>query len=751
MNLLNELNSQQRDAVLATEGPLLILAGAGTGKTRVITYRIANLIEQGAAGNSILAVTFTNKAAEQMRNRVQSLLETTGQTASDPWIGTFHAFCARLLRREAPRLGLPRDFAIYDEDDQRSALKLALGSMSEEDNAENDDKPRAILERISYWKNHATSVEEALAAADDPKSRAIARAYQGYEQVLHNSGALDFDDLLLRAADVLRKFEDARASWQQRYRYMHVDEYQDTNRVQHELLLLLAGRDPNLCVVGDEDQSIYRWRGADSGIILRFAQDFPSAKIFRIEQNYRSRQIILDAAAAVVAHNKGRIGKNLQATRGRGTNLKYFEARDAHAEAEWVADSVAQLHRDNPDVHIAIMYRTNAQSRSLEETFRTRGWRYRILGGFSFYQRAEIKDVLAYVRLAMYPDDDIALLRVLNTPPRGIGKTSVDALQALAREQGSSLWTALLRTVEAGTGRAIAPLRGFKSLIEDLQQKYKELPPAQFIAAILEITGYLEMLQQRDPAEENSRSENLRELINAVAEGTERGETLAEFLEHASLVSGVDNFDEHAPITLLTLHTAKGLEFDHVFLTGMEEGTFPHSRSLNDNQELEEERRLCYVGMTRARETLTLSRAVYRRSYGSERLRASEPSRFLSEIPGDLIETAPGSLAEAGQTRRYEPDPEYSYSRDEFVRRVRYNTPAREPAPKAPRTPRPQPSRIKQDPSNPLIGQRVRHPSYGVGTVIHVEGEDDDRKLTVSFASHGTKKLIERYANLSFA
>jgi ATP-dependent DNA helicase UvrD/PcrA len=752
MTLLDELNPQQREAVLATEGPALVLAGAGTGKTRVITYRIAHLIQQGVPGDSILAVTFTNKAAEQMRSRVQSLLDRTGGSAGDPWIGTFHAFCARLLRREAPRLGLSRDFAIYDDDDQRAAVKLALGDLASADSEDDaDDTPRELLSRISYWKNHAVGIEAAMAAADTPRARVAARTYEAYERVLHKSGALDFDDLLLRAAEVLRRFDDARAHWQQRFRYLHVDEYQDTNSVQHGLLRLLAGENPNLCVVGDEDQSIYRWRGADSGIILRFAQDYPGAKVFRIEQNYRSRQAILDAAAAVVANNGGRIGKQLQATRGQGGNLVFYEARDAHAESEWIADRVAQLQRDEFSAHIAVLYRTNAQSRSFEETFRARGWRYRLLGGFSFYQRAEVKDVLAYVRLAMFPDDDIALLRVLNTPPRGIGKTTIEALQAVARNDGSSQWTALGRTVEAGTGRALAPLRGFRTLIEELRAKYAELPPHQFVAAVLEITGYLDMLRQREGAEEQSRIDNLRELVNAVAEGAERGESLSDFLDHASLVSGADNFDEHATITLLTLHTAKGLEFDHVFLAGLEEGTFPHSRSLDDNSELEEERRLCYVGMTRARETLTLTRAVYRRSFGSERLQASLPSRFLAEIPGELVDTASGSLAEAGEKRRYEPDPEYSYSRDEFERRIRRHSPGASSRSQAPRVARPAAARPKRGASNPLIGQQVRHPSYGVGTIIHVDGEDEDRKLTVSFAGHGTKKLLERFANLSWA
>jgi DNA helicase-2/ATP-dependent DNA helicase PcrA len=746
MKLLEDLNPQQQEAVLATEGPLLILAGAGTGKTRAITARVAHLIDQGVPGSAILAVTFTNKAAEQMRDRVRLLLERSGHHAGDPAIGTFHAFCARLLRREAPRLGLARDFAIYDEDDQQAALKLALAAAGI---VQPDDTPRDILSQISFAKNHGISPEKALDEAFDERTRTAANAYAAYERALRSSGALDFDDLLLRAADVLRRFDDARAAWRRRFQYLHVDEYQDTNRVQYDLLRLLAGDQPNLCVVGDEDQSIYRWRGADVGILLRFAQDFPSAKVIRLEQNYRSRQTILDAAGAVVAHNDQRLGKSLSSTRGAGEPLIFFEARDARAEAEWVADRVALLQRDDPSAQVAVMYRTNAQSRSFEEMFRARGWRYRLLGGFSFYQRAEVKDVLAYVRLAMHPDDDIALLRVLNTPPRGIGKTSLDALRSVARERSISLWSALCTTVDAGSARSLAPLRGFRQLIEDLAAKQKtDMPAHQFLAFVLEATGYLDMLSQKDSDENVSRAENLRELVNSVAEGAERGESLSDFLDRAALVSGADSFDERAPITLLTLHTAKGLEFDHVCLTGLEEGVFPHSRALRDIKELEEERRLCYVGMTRARDTLALTRAVYRRLYGTERLQASVPSRFLSEIPPELVTTAVGSLAEAGQKRRYEPDPEYSHSVDEFARRVRRFS-AAEPRPRpSPRAARPA-AKSRAGSSNPLIGQRVRHPNYGVGTIIEVDGEDEDRKLTVSFSGHGTKRLVERYANLS--
>ncbi len=588
------------------------------------------------------------------------------------------------------------------------------------------------------------------------------KVFEAYEKILRKSGALDFDDLLLRAVQVLKEFPEARSSWQGRFRYIHVDEYQDTDRVQYDLLRLLVGESRNLCVVGDEDQSIYRCRGADIGNILRFDEDYPGARVVRLEENYRSTQNILDAAAGVVANNKRRLGKNLKSTRSSGGNLEFFEARDSKAEAEYVADRIRILHAeyvadririlhgDDPSVHVAVLYRTNSQSRAFEEALRARGMRYRMLGGFSFYQRAEIKDALAYARLAIFPDDDIALLRVINTPPRGIGKTTVDSLSVLAREHDTSLWVAMGKMLApAASGRTIAPLKDFRTLIESLQPEVSSLPPADFLQSVLVRSGYLDMLMNRDSSEDTARADNLRELVNAMAEGAERGETLTDFLDHAALVSDADNYDEQALITLMTLHSAKGLEFDHVFLTGLEEGIFPHSRSQNDAEELEEERRLCYVGMTRAKETLTLTRAVYRRTYGSERLTGSMPSRFLQEIPGELIDTAHGSLADAGETRRYEPDPEYSYSEEEFVRRVRTaNAPARRGS-EAPA--RARSSAARRSNSNPLIGQRVRHATYGAGTIIDVEGDGEDRKFTVRFSDHGTKKLVERYANLSWA
>jgi len=753
MTLLDELNSGQLEAATTLEGPVLILAGAGTGKTRAMTYRIAHLILQGVPGSAILAVTFTNKAAEQMKERVRDLLVRQGRAFDIPWIGTFHAFSAWLLRREGGRLGLPRNFKIFDADDQTAAVKLALEHLKITDPGE---KVRGLLERISFAKNHAqTAAQVAAEAAKRGDSLGItaSKVYDEYEKILRKAGSLDFDDLLLRAAQVLRQFPDARANWQKRFRYLHVDEYQDTNRVQYDLLGLLINESRNLCVVGDEDQSIYRWRGADVGNILRFAEDFSGARVVRLEENYRSTQKILDAAAGVVANNRRRLGKNLRATKSTGANLAFFEARDSRAEAEYVADRIRALQEEDPANHVAVLYRTNAQSRSFEEAMRGRGMRYRMLGGFSFFQRAEIKDALAYARLAIFPDDDIALLRVINTPPRGIGKTTVDSLSSLALQHGTSLWGAIGKMLDpAASGRAVAPLRDFRDLIADLQVEAATASPADLLQSVLNKSGYLDMLSQRDSADDTARADNLRELVNAMAEGAERGETLSDFLDRAALVSDADNFDEDAQITLMTLHSAKGLEFDHVFLTGMEEGVFPHSRSQNDDDELEEERRLCYVGMTRAKQTLTMTRAVYRRMYGSERLTGSMPSRFLQEVPAELIDTAAGSLAEAGETRRYEPDPEYSYSQEEFARRMRRSDGSSRVTTSTVSRPRSSASpRVNKKNSNPLIGQRVRHATYGAGTIIDVEEDGEDRKFTVRFSDYGTKKLIERYANLTWA
>jgi DNA helicase-2/ATP-dependent DNA helicase PcrA len=748
-NFLDSLNPEQRLAAETTEGPILILAGAGTGKTRAITFRMANLIARGTPAECILAVTFTNKAAEEMQNRVSDLLLRAGVPTDRPWLSTFHSLCARLLRREAPSAGLPSNFSIFDDSDQLSAVKLAVNTLNL---ADDELQPRVILSQISFAKNHAKTPEMLRSEAFTPDARHTADIYAQYEKILAQSKALDFDDLLLRSARLLRDSALVREKWQRRFQYIHVDEYQDTNRVQYDLLRLLTGPHQNICVVGDEDQSIYRWRGADVSILLSFSRDFPSAKVIRLERNYRSTQSILDAAGAVVKNNPDRLGKTLRAEQPAGANLRYFEARDAQAEAEFVAEELQKLLDDDSDQTCAVEYRTNFQSRAFEEAFRRRGVRYKLVGGFSFYKRAEVQDALAYVRLAMHPDDDIAFLRVLNVPPRGIGKTSVEALRDAARTNSSSLWTSMEDFVTATTaGRAVAPLRGFMELVARIQSALNEKEPADFIRFVLDESGYMEMLKDRNSPEDVARIENLQELTRAIAESTDAGESFTDFLDAAALVSDADSFEGKPGVTLITLHSTKGLEFDHVFLTGMEENICPHSRSVNEEKGVEEERRLVYVGMTRARKTLTLTRAVYRRVFGNEQqLRASEPSRFLAEIPSELVDTVRGSMAEIGQTRRYEPDPEYSYSADEFLRRVR-----RGPVPAAR-----QPQRSSSTPgfgraairrgadADPLLGQKVRHPQYGVGTIIGVEGDDDDRRLSVTFPGRGTKKFVERYAQL---
>jgi DNA helicase II / ATP-dependent DNA helicase PcrA len=736
--LLEKLNERQREAVLTTEGPLLVLAGAGTGKTRVITYRVAHLIEMGVPGSAILAVTFTNKAAAVMKDRIGELLRSTGRDASDVWVSTFHSFCARLIRRESQHLGLPRDFAIYDDDDQTAAVKRALAQL---ELSTDDYPPRSMRAQISYAKNHGLTVEEMAASAaearDDVRQKA-AQVVRAYNEILRKAAALDFDDLLLRAVELLREHADVRAAWNARFHYLMVDEFQDTNRSQEELVRLLAGSRKNVCVVGDEDQSIYAWRGARAGNLKRFTSDFPDAKLIRLEENYRSTQTILDAAAAVVKNNSDRLGKTLQATLGAGARLKFFEAPDSSAEAEFICGVLAGLVRNDPDARIAVLYRTGAQSRSFEEVLRRLGIRYRVVGGFSFYERAEVRNALAYVRLIFHPEDDVALLRVLNVPPRGIGAVTVAALEARAKDTSKSLW-AVISSGEFLTGKKFSgALRSFCKLIEDLQSQCQDMQPTQLIERVLGSTGYLDWVEQQDNLEHTSRAENLRELANAMAEATEQGQTLEDVLDHAALASDSDQYDDTIPVSLMTLHSAKGLEFDAVFLAGLEEGLLPHGRSLGSNAEVEEERRLFYVGMTRAKQSLLLSRAVYRRTYGEERLRAALPSRFLAEIPGDLIEAALGSQSEPGETRRYEPDPDYS---ENYAYRQKTRTPYGAASRGAARS----------SSKDPLIGTRVRHSKYGVGTIIEVEGEGEDRKLTVSFQDHGAKKLIERYANLQLA
>jgi DNA helicase II / ATP-dependent DNA helicase PcrA len=768
-SLVADLNEKQREAVLATEGPVLVLAGAGTGKTRVITYRVAHLIEMGVAAGAILAVTFTNKAAGVMKDRIFELLRATGSNASGVWVSTFHSFCARLLRRECLAIGLPRDFAVYDDDDQNAAVKraiLQLGLSTE------DYPPRSLRSQISHAKNHGMTPDEMESEARKSHDRGrqdAGKVFRAYEEILRKAAAVDFDDLLLRAVQLLREHADVRTRWSERFQYLMVDEFQDTNRAQEELVELLAGSRKNICVVGDEDQSIYGWRGARAGNLKRFTEHFAGARIIRLEENYRSTQTILDAAAAVVKNNTDRLGKTLQATLGSGSPLRFYEARDAVTEAEFIGQELGAFLRDDPTAHVAVLYRTGAQSRAFEEVLRRFNVRYRVVGGFSFYERAEVRNALAYVRLLFHPEDDVALLRVLNVPTRGIGATSVAALEARAKETGGSLWD-VIGDRDFLVGKKFAGAVGyFRKLIEDLREEREELSPALLIERVLNQSGYLDWVEQQDNIEHTSRADNLRELSNAMAEATEQGQTLEDLLDRVALTADTDEYDEDVTVSLMTLHSAKGLEFDAVYLAGLEEGLLPHSRSIDTNADIEEERRLFYVGMTRAKKDLLISRATYRRSYGEDRMRASLPSRFLAEIPAELIEAAPGSQSEPGETRRYEDDPEISSSYGYRAARKPYGqggygrTAAGRPgagygssragaSPVAPASRLAIPSGARagggRTGRDPLIGMRVRHSKYGIGTIIEVEGEGEDRRFTVSFQDHGPKKLVERYANL---
>jgi DNA helicase-2/ATP-dependent DNA helicase PcrA len=973
------MNPQQREGILSVDGAVLLLAGAGSGKTRVITHRIAYLIqERGVSPDAILAVTFTNKAAKEMGERVSKILGHS--TLAQPTIATFHSFCVRVLRRDIEALqingkGLTRSFAIYDETDQQAVVKTALKRLGIDDKSL---KPRVALGRISWAKNHMIDPQEYFLASTNPMEEKIAHIFKIYRDELAKANALDFDDLLLETVRLLKSSAEVRERYNRKYKYLLIDEYQDTNRPQYELMKLL-GKHGNVCVVGDEDQSIYSWRGADIKNILDFEKDFQSAKTIRLEQNYRSTQIILEGASAVVANNQQRKGKNLFTTREGGSLIGYYEAPDGENEALFIADRIAKYFReaaagtDNPveTPRCAVLYRTNSQSRLVEEALRRYQIQYHMVGGFSFYDRAEVKDILSYLKLVQNPHDSIAFGRVVNSPPRGIGKTTMDTLERVALTSGTSTWDAIERVAEDRLlpARAITALSNFRKLIEDarammgpdflakltsditpeaadtgtmteeeleaaaasfdpeslmlesvaassdeddaafdfgfateaepapattndaqssfdtsfnfgfdfgpseeistvapennsvgpliaapldamggvpaeasavlnpfapipLKQSASDATRARIIAAqggdhdaadekdarafrkpgdpatlpelikfLNDRSGYIRALEDEATPESFSRIENLKELANAAQDAHSRGETLAEFLDHAALVSDADSYSAEARVTLMTLHAAKGLEFPLVFLAGMEEGLFPHSRTLQDPTQMEEERRLCYVGMTRAMDTLLLTRARYRRRYGNDSPESSMPSRFLEEVPSKLIEDlSPRSYNDAYSTaypqrgdrfnRRpgsddYSNDSGYSYedeSQDSSSNGAksyasqRFGQP-RKPTPGSgpldntaaffgkggglgsstggykPGQPR-FPARPKMELDAPIgrtglgKGARVRHPKYGDGVIFAREGDGEDAKLTVQFSSHGMKKLVEKFAQL---
>jgi DNA helicase-2/ATP-dependent DNA helicase PcrA len=913
LSFLDQLNPQQREAVETTEGPVLILAGAGSGKTRVITYRIAYLIEpMGVMPESILAMTFTNKAAAEMGERVEKLVG--GLSIAKPVISTFHSFCVRVLRRDIealqmasatpgqPPIGHTKKFVIYDESDQQSLVKGIMKRLGV------DDKqltPRTVLSRISWAKNHMLDPQELYLQSADPKHEKIAHLFEEYRKELRKANALDFDDLLLEATRLLKTAAPVREYYNRRFQYLLIDEYQDTNRPQYELMRMLAGERHNVCAVGDEDQSIYSWRGADIRNILEFEKDFPEAKIVRLEQNYRSTQNILEAASAVVANNIRRKGKNLWTSRQGGAKIGYYEAPDGENEALFAADHVAKYLREaaqrGETPRAAVLYRTNSQSRLFEEAMRRYGLKYKVVGGFSFYERAEIKDMISYLKVIQNPDDSISLLRVVNTPTRGIGKSTIDTIEHLALETGLSLWGALGEAMRRQLlpQRALSALKSFQQLIVDAQAMLSgsffdhleenvgietqeaansvggsppspalsqvegavrlgeahpgpaepddaaafdpnqfentafdfggayvgadepmaangggvdspawvgELPNAPIVQAsaaasdsfpvptvstadilkfLIDRTGYIKLLEAEDTPEAFSRLENLRELVNAAMDSRDRGESLDQFLDHAALISDADDYDERSQITLMSLHAAKGLEFPLVFLSGLEEGLFPHSRTLLQPDEVEEERRLCYVGMTRAMDQLILTRAVYRRRYGTDLPEASVPSRFLEEVPMQLVEelgkrrtptsrvgTAPLGRAAGRSHAAYDEGVHYSYEDEDQTANWKHSDvpPSRQKS-TLPAKPynsieniaeffasRGKKFTVPKIPLEPPTGkrgfrpgQKVRHPKYGEGTVYQREGEGEEAKITVQFPRFGLKKLVEKYAQLERA
>ena len=751
MDLLSSLNPEQRSAVLQTDGPVLILAGAGSGKTRVIAHRIAYLVSNGfAESDRVLAVTFTNKAAEEMRSRVESLL---GVDCRQMWISTFHALCARLLRREGPHVGLSRDFVIYDSSDQLSVMKQALKQLGLDDATV---QPRAALSRISHAKNRMEG-EEAFSAtaAWDSRAQQMQKLYALYARALKDANALDFDDLLLKTVELFETSEAVRDKYSHKFRYVMVDEYQDTNRPQYLLVRRLAARHRNLCVVGDPDQSIYRWRGADLRNILDFEQDFPEAITVKLERNYRSTQVILDAASAVIAQNRNRKDKRLYTDVAGGANILCYRAGDDLDEAEFIARNAAIAIRE-PDISVAILYRTNAQSRTLEDALRRAGTAYRIIGGVRFYERKEIKDALAYLKVALNPADDVSLRRIINVPARGIGKGVMESLEAVdvpadiapplfagvdAEAVSQSLWAKIEHVVHTRvlTPRAVASLAAFRDLMTGLRTLIGQETVAVAIAKVLDQCGYLQDLREERSEEAEGRIENLAELVSAAREFEARNAepTLAAFVDQLSLLSDADEEagSRSARVLMMTLHSAKGLEFPVVVISGLEEGLFPHSRSSEDEAELEEERRLCYVGITRAQRRLVLTSAARRRVFGD--YQSTEASRFLEEIPSSLIEEVPSAYVS--------PQRSFSQFRDGYPRGGSYRGRVREePVYAYEHEDQSQWAGLKP-------GLRVRHAQFGVGTVVTVEPLDDDLKLVVRFNSVGQKTLRAKFARLELA
>ena len=722
MQLTEHLNTPQAEAVEYYQGPLLILAGAGSGKTRVLTHRVGYLIQEiGVTPHNILAITFTNKAAGEMKERVNDLI---GHRAEAMWICTFHSAAVRILRKDIGRLDYDSNFVIYDSADQQTLIKQCLKELNI------DDKrfpPRAVAAGISQAKNRLLGPKDYDNQANDYYQQTVSRVYQLYQARLHTNNAVDFDDLLMKTVALFEQHPEVLEYYQNRFQYILIDEYQDTNHAQYRLVRLLAARYRNLCVVGDDDQSVYGFRGADIQNILDFERDYPEAKVIRLEQNYRSTRNILEAANEVIGHNYGRKQKRLWTENSGGSLISLFTAQDEHQEAYYVAQKIVEGHdlHDRKYNDFAVLYRTNAQSRVIEEILMRNNVTYTIIGGLKFYERKEIKDVLAYLKVVSNPLDGISLQRVINVPRRGIGDTSLSKIAEYAREHGLSLYDALghSQAIPGLTARVIKPIAEFLSLIEKLRESKDDLPVTAITKEILEKSGYLKELQGEKSVEAETRIENLKEFLTGTAEyDRSSAETsLEDFLASVSLVADIDNMDDRSDaVVLMTLHSAKGLEFPVVFIIGMEEGIFPHSRSLGEEAELEEERRLCYVGITRAREELHLLNAWQRTLYGN--FMHNPPSRFVGEVPDNLLHqadagrnaggaeehTAAGKMGGSAGVKTTSAGTIGSYS----------------------------------------LGDKLEHGKWGQGVVVSVKGDGGDAEISVAFPGIGIKTLVAKYAPL---
>ncbi len=717
------LNAEQLKAVKHVDGPLMVMAGAGSGKTRVITCRIASLIEEtNVPPESILAITFTNKAANEMKSRIRQML---AHVEGSPWVSTFHSFCLRVLRQHIGELGYPQDFVVYDAQDQLALVKQSMKTAGVNHEA---FAPKSILGHISGFKNDFLFPndidKDSLSFGAKLKA---AEVYPVYQEGLKNNRALDFDDLLIWTVRLLNEVETVRESYQGRYRYLLIDEFQDTNVVQYELVKLLSAKYKNVCVVGDDDQSIYRWRGAILDNILNFDKDFPGTVVIKLEENYRSTKNILNAAGAVVQENTHRNPKKLWTQNETGEPVIYFRAEDEVQEAKKIGDRVLKLYQDEGVLfnQMAVLYRTNAQSRVVEDILRDLAIPYQVIGGLRFYQRREIKDILAFMKVVINPEEGVSLKRIINVPARGIGKTSLDKVEEYCARENLPLIDGLRRVGEIrsiSTG-AVRKIQGFIRLLENLDEFRKNNDMAEFVTEVVEQTGYEAMLKKDDSPENKNRIESIKELYTAVAQFAEKGEgTLHDFLDSAALVADVDALqDERGVLPIMTLHTCKGLEFDCVFIIGMEDGLLPHSSSMSDNAEYEEERRLCYVGFTRARKRLFLSNARSRRIYGS--VFNYPPSEFLLSIPKDVLQKEEGPQQER-------------FTTSGGIRSYAVSS---------------APSEVQVESSGDeyAVGKKVLHPKFGAGVIINRAGNDEDLKVEIFFKKpYGKKKLAVNHANL---